>query len=159
MYHVSILAVQNAENVFDRPALRVFDNGVVEFLAAGYVNHFRFHQGLLGQDADMGSDESDLDVRIAVFDGLSDADVARKSRRAREQYEEFVVLAGADRFFRCDVMWRGVQQARAPQPSGRIGAPNRIPVRFNFTPGGAARAGPPIANLKRKRIPEERFLE
>ena len=157
MHDASILAIRNAENVFDRLALRVFHDGVVEFLAAGYVNHFGFHQRLLGQHADVRSDEGDLDVRIAVFDGLGDADIAGKSRRAGEQHEQFVVLAGADRFFRRDVVRRGVQQARALQHSGRIGEPDRIPVRFNLTRSGPARTGAPIEILKRRRIQEQCF--
>ena len=157
VHHVSILAVRNAEDVFDRLALRVFHDGVVEFLAAGYVNDLCFHQRLLGQHANVGSDESDLDVRIAVFDGLSYADVARESRSACEQHEQFVVLAGSDRFFRCDVVRRGVQQPRAFQHPCGIGEPDRIPVRFNLARGGPARAGAPIEILKRRRIQEQCF--
>ena len=67
MHDLAILAIGNAENIFDRLALRVFDDGVVEFLAASYVDYFRFHQRLLGQHADVGSDEGDLDVRIGCL--------------------------------------------------------------------------------------------
>src|SRR5208337_4363009 len=78
----AVLAVGNAQNVFDGLALRVLDDGVVELLAADDVNDLRVHQRLFGQHADVGSDEGDLDVRIAVFNGLGYADVAREPRSA-----------------------------------------------------------------------------
>src|SRR5208282_3216444 len=124
------------------------NDGVVEFLAADYIHHFRFHQRLFGQHADVGSDESDLDARVAVFDGFSDADVAGEARSAGEQYEQFVVLAGADRLFRRDVVRWGVEQARAFEHSSGIGEPDGIPVRFNLTRSGPARACTPIEILK-----------
>ena len=144
----TVFAVGNAENIFDRLALRVFDDGVVEFLAAGYVDDFRFHQRLLRQHADVGSDEGNLDVRIAVFDRLSDADVAREARRAGEKNEQFVILTGADGLFRGNVVRRGVEQSGALQHARRIGEPDRIPVRFNFTRSGPARACAPIEIFK-----------
>jgi len=61
----------------------------------------------------VGSDEGNLDVRIAVFDRLSDADVAREARRAGEKNEQFVILTGADGPFRGNVVG-GASSNRAP---------------------------------------------
>ena len=94
---------------------------------------------------------------MAVFDGLGDAHVARKSWSAREQHEQFIVLTGADRLFRRDVVRRGVEQARAFEHSGRIGEPDRIPVGLDLTRGGPARTCAPIEILKRRRIQKQCF--
>ena len=157
MHHVPILTIGNAENVFDGLALGVFDDGVVELLAAGYVNYLCLHQRFFRLHADVGSDKSDFDVRIAVFDGLGYADVAVEPRSARKQHEQFVIFAGADRLFRRDVVRRGVEQARALDHPGRISEPDRIPVRFDFTRRGPARASAPVEILKRRRIQEQCF--
>ena len=94
---------------------------------------------------------------LAVFDGLGDADVAGESGSAGEEHEQFVVLAGADRFFRRDVVRRGVEQARAFEHARGIGEPDRIPVRFDLTRRGPARTGASIEILKRRRIQKQCF--
>jgi len=43
-----ILAIRNSENVFNRLALRVLHDGVIEFLAADHINDRAIHQRLLG---------------------------------------------------------------------------------------------------------------
>ena len=68
----------------------------------------------------MRSHKRNFDVRIGVFNRFGQADVAGESRRAGEQDQQLVVLAGTDSLFRRDVVGRGVKQARAQLESAKI---------------------------------------
>ena len=110
VHDLTVLEVRDSENVFQRLALRIFDHGVVEFLAADKIHGRGRAQRLLRQHADMRPDERNLDVRVGVLDRLRQQDVPRESGRAGEQDQELVVLADADGLFRGNVVRRSIQQ-------------------------------------------------
>ncbi len=58
-------------DLFERFALRKFDDGVVKFLAANEVNRRAVFQGFLRQHGHMGADKSNLDIGIGLFDLLT----------------------------------------------------------------------------------------
>ena len=96
----------------------------------------------------MRADEGDLDLGIAVLNGLSDADIALEAGSAGEQDQEFVVLGDAYGFLGGDVMGRSVKQTRPLDHAGRVGEPDGVPIGFDFARSGPARARASIKIFK-----------
>ena len=67
------------------------------------------------------------------------------------------VFADFDGFVSGDVVGRGIQQTRAFQHAGRIGQPNRIPVRFDLSSSRPTRTGAAVKVLERGRVQEQSF--
>ncbi len=105
----AVFAIGNPKNLFERLALRIFNDRVIEFLAADDIDYFGFHQSLFRQNADVRSHEGDLDGGICFLDGLGNPHVALKARGTGEEHEQFVILGDANGFFGADVMRWGVE--------------------------------------------------
>ena len=91
MHDRAILQERDAEDFFQRLALREFADRVVEFLAHHEIDFTTILQRPFGQHADMRSDESDLNLRIGFLDLFYQANVAGEARSAGEQHQELVV--------------------------------------------------------------------
>ena len=152
MNDLPILQKRNAGNLFERLALGVVHDGVVEFLAADEINFRAVAQRLLRQHAHVRSDKRNFDLGIGLLDGLRDPHVAWKARRRREEDEKFISLGDLNRLFRGNVMRRRIQQPRPFNHPGRISQPNRIPIGLDFTRSRPARTGAAVEALKRRWI-------
>ena len=152
MYDAAILAIRKAKNFFQRLAVGVLDNGVVEFLAADHIDDLVLEQRLFRQDAHVRTDKRNLDIRIGVLNRFRQADIAGESGRAREKNQQLVVLTNANGLFRRNVVRRSIQQARSFEHARGIREPDRIPVGLDFARGRPARTRASIEVFKRRRI-------
>ena len=157
VHHASVLTVGNAEDLFERLALRELYDRVVELLATNEVDGLAFVQRFVWSGGHRRSNEGDLQFGIRRFHGECQLLISLPARSAGEQHQKFVLFADVDGFIRGDVMRRRVQQTRALQHPRRISEPNRVPVRFNFSSSRPARTSAAVKVLERGRVQEQGF--
>jgi len=149
---LAVFAIADGENLIQRLAVGILDNGVVELAAADEVDRLALVQRLVGIGRDRRSDETNLDVWVGVLDLLGPPLVAAPRNRAREENEEFVVLQDLDHLRPRDVVRVGIEQARPFEHARRVSQPNRVPVGLDFAGSGPARAGATIKVLEGRRV-------
>ena len=89
--------VADAEDLVERLAVGVFDDGEVELAAADEVDGGALVERLVGRGRDRRADEGDLDVGIGLLDDLGHLLVAVPAHGAGKEHEELVVLAESRR--------------------------------------------------------------
>src|SRR5207244_2629690 len=95
----AILAVRNSENVFQRLALCVLDNGVIEFFAANKVNGRAILWRLLRQHAHVRTDKTYSDIHPSHVAGHRDSQsvvdrgCARPSHSCGKKFRECLPAA------------------------------------------------------------------
>ena len=68
--------IGDAEDLGERLAVGVLDDGEVELAAADKVDYGALVEGAVGVGGDRGADEGDLDGGVGLLDGLCEAVVA-----------------------------------------------------------------------------------
>ena len=109
----AVLHVTCVADFRKRLALRVFDDGMVEFPAHDEIDVRAGQQAFRRLDLHVRADEGDLEAGLVVLHRASHAQVAEKTDGGREQHHEFVVLRGPNHFCRRDVV-RGPSSRRLP---------------------------------------------
>ena len=147
--------VTDAEDLVQRLAVGVLDDGEVELAAANEVDGGALVQCLVGRSGDRRPDEGNLDPGVGLLDDLGHLLVALPAHGAGEEDEELVVLEDADDVRPTQVVGRSVDQARPLQHARGIGEPDRVPVGLDLACGGPAAACAAIELLKGGRVEEE----
>src|SRR5882762_10030479 len=155
VYDPAVLAIADAENLAERLAVRVFDDGVVELAAGHKLDVFAGIQCFVGLDVPMGADKSDLEAGIPFLNLADQLDVALESDCGGEQHQEFVIFADFNGLLPIHLGRAGVQKAASGDHARRIGQPNGIPIRFNLARRGPPRTRSAIKILKTRRIQQQ----
>src|SRR6266850_1573434 len=85
VYDPAVLAIADAQNLAERLAVRVFDDGVIELAAGHKLDVFAGIQGFVGLDVPMGADKSDLETGIGFLNLADQLDVALEADCGGEQ--------------------------------------------------------------------------
>src|SRR5712672_155209 len=155
VYDPAILAITDAQNVAERLAVRVFDDGVIELAAGHKFDVFAGIQGFVGLDVPMGADKGDLEAGIRFLNLADQLDVALEAHCGGEQDKEFVLFADFDGLLPIHLGRAGVQKAASGDHARRVGQPNGIPIRFNLARRGPPRTRSAIEILKTRRIQQQ----
>src|SRR6266853_1813059 len=155
VYDPAVLAIADTENLAERLAVRVFDDGVIELAAGHKFDVFAGIQCFVGLDVAVGADKGDLEARIGFLDLADQLDVALETDGGSEQHQEFVVFADFNGLLPIDLGRASVHQAAARNHAGRVGQPNGIPIGFDLARRGPPRTRSAIEILKTRRIQQQ----
>src|ERR1700722_3570867 len=149
---LAVFAIADAHDFAERFAMRVFDNGMVEFTAGDKIDIFAGRQCFIGLDVAMRPNEGNLHTGIGFFNLANELDVALESHGGGKQNEEFVVFANLHGLLPVDLVRRGVEQTTSRNHSSWIGEPNGIPIRFDLAGCGPTRTCAAVEILKTRRV-------
>src|ERR1700675_1046318 len=99
---------------------------MVEFAARDKIDVFAGHQGFIGLDVTMRSDEGNLHAGIGFFNLSNELYVALESHCGGEQNQKFVVLANLNGLLPIDLVRRGIEQTTSGNHAGGISKPNGL---------------------------------
>ena len=149
---LAVLAEADAGQFFERLALGVIDDLVIELAAHHEIDGLVQVERLIRLGGDGRSDEGDLQFRVDVLHHLRHFDVDVKAGSGGVEDQQFEILAHLDGLFDGDFVGRRVDDFAIGQHAGGIAEPDGIPIRLDFARSRPARTGATIETFKGRRI-------
>src|SRR5690242_3872253 len=153
--NLAVFAITYAKNLAHRLPVRILHHRMVELATGHTIDVITSFLPLIWLDVPMRANKSNLHPRIHFFNLANQFDVALKTNRRGKQNQELIVFADFHRLLPVHFVRRSVEQPAPGDHPGRIGQPNRIPIRFNLSRRGPPRTGPAVEILETRRVQQQ----